>query len=148
MSKRIVELNGNVLNEDNLKKNFEHFYVGHLVDEQNDSFASGILLNKSSFFGTIKSQKLGNFYIEPARRFSNDSNEYESIMYNEVHLRPERLVKKRSLDGSETKDSPETGSCAYEKVKKWMNTEQKTIFEEKMKNEVIFLNLLPEKTRF
>ena len=138
MNHNIVELNGNALGDEYLKMNFEHFYAGHLIDEPDDSFANGILLNKQ-FFGTIKSQKLGNYYIEPAKRFSNDSTDDESIMYNEKHVRPEKILKKRSVISREdSKSEPETGSCAYEKVKKWMNTEQKNIFEEKIKNEVIF----------
>ena len=145
MNEKIVELNGNILKEDYLKKNFDYFYVGHLVDEPSDSFANGILLD-NRFYGTIKSKKLGNYYIEPAKRFSSNSTgktrPYDAIMYNEDQLRSERIMKKRSND--ESKIEPETGSCAYEKVKKWMNKEQKNIFEEKIKNEVYLLKMFDQ----
>ena len=36
MNEKIVELNGNVLKEDYLQKNFDFFYVGHLIDEPSD----------------------------------------------------------------------------------------------------------------
>ena len=143
MNENIVELNNKVLKEDYLKKNFDFFYVGHLVDEPNDSFANGILLD-NKFYGTIKSKKSGNYYIEPAKRFQTNSTSttrpYDSIMYNEDQLRSERILKKRSSD--ESKSEPETGSCAYEKVKKWMNTEQQNIFQEKIKNEVFALIII------
>jgi hypothetical protein len=137
MNEKIVELNGNVLKEDYLQKNFDFFYVGHLIDEPSDSFASGIVLDKK-FYGTIKSKKLGNYYIEPAKRFSKNStisHQTESIMYNEDQLRSERILKKRSSD--ESKSEPDVGSCGYDKVKKWMSKEQQNIYEEKMNNEVI-----------
>ena len=133
MNDKVIEINDAKLKDDDLKRSFDNFYTGHLVEEPEDSYANGIVLNKN-FYGTIKSKRLGNFYVEPGKRYSNNNislEKYESIIYDEKHLKTERILRKRSA----TPDS-EPASCGYEKVKHWMNTEQEKIFHEKSKTEV------------
>ncbi|CAF1006797.1 unnamed protein product, partial [Brachionus calyciflorus] len=78
----ILESVNSSLDNKNIElKNFDLNYEGFLIDEPNDSFASGIILDKY-FYGTIRSKRYGNFYIEPSKSLSN----LEPIIYKETDV--------------------------------------------------------------
>lgn len=141
MDDKSIELDQIVLKNDYITEKFDNYYDGVLLDEPDDSYVNGILFEKRLFFGTIQSKKYGNFIIEPSKRYNITNSDSESIIYNEKHLKVDKLLKKRSVNPSKSKvDGFDTAGCAFsnEDVKSWMQTEQKKVFDEKQNSQVVF----------
>ena len=142
MDDKSVELDQIVLKKDYITEKFDNYYDGVLLDEPEDSYVNGILFEKRLFYGTIQSHKYGNFIIEPSKRYNITSSDSESIIYNEKHLKVDKLLKKRSVSPSKSKVGDfDTAGCAFsnDDVKNWMQKEQKQDFEEKQNNQVFQL---------
>ncbi len=126
------------------------FYEGYLLDEPYDSYASGSIID-GAFYGTIKSKKLGKFFIEPSRRY-NSTLDAHSIIYNEndINLNRTKLkqFKRAVVEKSRFKKSqpipdgakelePETGCGSKRKdIKDAMRKEQEALYKERVKTEV------------
>lgn len=127
---------------------FLNFYRGVLIDEPNSSFASGSIID-GVFYGTITSAKLGKFFIEPTRRYNHSMNAH-SIIYNEkdVDMNRAKLKQfKRSIVNERFKKSTDDDGqvgCASDKnnVKNWMKKEQEALYNQRIKDRVIFFYIL------
>jgi hypothetical protein len=111
------------------------------LDEPDSSHVSGSVID-GAFYGTIKSEKHGKFFIESSKRY-NHTLDAHSIIYheNDIVLNKTEL-KERAKRGVNTKgdekvaDSSRDGlgcGSTTDKIKNWMKQEQEALYKERQK---------------
>ena len=128
-----IEINS-VNNQQDISE-YLNFYDGFLLDEPNDSSASGSIID-GVFYGTINSKTHGKYFIESSKRY-NHTLDAHSIMYheNDINLNKTRvnLVKREAKNDDENLAG--CGSSSRD-IKSWMKNEQESLFKEKQRVEV------------
>ncbi len=117
-----LELNNKTINLNDLKLN-HNFYEGVLLDEPFDSNVNGLILD-GLFYGTIKSKKLGQFFIQSSSKAAATNGTSNLIIYHEND------VNLNALNHDNDTSSLHCGS-SNSKINKWLTDEQKKIFNAK-----------------
>lgn len=115
-----LELNNSSINLDDLNLN-ANLYAGILLDEPLDSLVSGLILD-GLFYGTIKSKKKGNYFIQSSSKLTNTDSNLIIYHENDVNLN----VFNHQNDTS----SLGCGS-ANAQIDKWLKNEQNRMFKER-----------------
>jgi hypothetical protein len=113
-----------------------NFYEGYLLDEPNDSFASGSIID-GVFYGTITSKSHGKYFIESSKRY-NHTLDAHTIMYheNDINLNQTKVnLVKRDVSKSEDENLVGCGSSSRD-IKSLMKIEQESLFKERQRNQV------------
>jgi hypothetical protein len=134
---QLVEINGET-DQINVN-NYLNFYEGVLLDEPNDSHVSGSIID-GIFYGTIKSQKHGKFFVESSKRYNHTLGSHSIIYHeNDVDFNRTRHKIKRSVfdENKYNHDHDEEMSCASSRksIKDWMKKEQDALYRERLKTE-------------
>ena len=117
-----LELNNKTINLNDLKLN-ENLYEGILLDEPFDSNVNGLILN-GLFYGTIKSKKLGQFFIQSLSKSINNGRSNLIIYHeNDVNL--------NALNNHNNDTSSLHCGSSNSKINKWLTEEQKKVFNAK-----------------
>ena len=111
------------------------------MDEPDSSHVSGSVID-GVFYGTIKSEKHGKFFIESSKRY-NHTLDAHSIIYHENDIVLNKTdIKERAKRGVNAKgdekaaDSSSDGlgcGSTTDKIKNWMKQEQEALYKERQK---------------